>query len=49
MWNYWARGRSTLTGAHVLIADLDAMSGTGFRILVFQNGEQNTVFPRLAR
>lgn len=33
------------TGTDVLIADSEAMSGTGFSILLFQNSEQSAIFP----
>ena len=36
-----------LTGADVLTADSPALSGTGFSVLISQNGERRKVFPRL--
>lgn len=33
-----------LTGTDVLTADSNAMSGTGFSVLIFQNSEQSTIF-----
>lgn len=36
-----------LTGKDVLIADSDAMSGTGFSVLIFQNSEQRAIYPGL--